>query len=131
MRRKAAGPGLRFAFYGRTSTDRFQDRWTSRGWQREVAAELVAGHGRIVQEFFDVGVSRRVPWQEQPRAAELLELIDRPDCPFDAIVVGGTSGHSSLISSPSCCRGRRSAASRSGCPRPAAGSRRVVRCIRR
>jgi site-specific DNA recombinase len=83
-----ATPGLRFAFYGRTSTDRFQDRWTSWGWQREVAAELVAGHGRIVREFFDVGVSRRVPWQERPKAAELLELADGAECPFDAIVVG-------------------------------------------
>ena len=26
-----ASAGLRFAFYGRTSTVRFQDRWTSRG----------------------------------------------------------------------------------------------------
>src|SRR2546423_1336219 len=86
--REAAGPGLRFAFYGRTSTDRFQDRWTSRGWQCEVAAELVAGHGRIVREFFDVGVSRRVPWQDRPKAAELLELIAQPDCSFHAILLG-------------------------------------------
>jgi DNA invertase Pin-like site-specific DNA recombinase len=79
---------LRFAFYGRTSTERFQDRFTTRGWQREMAAELVSGHGRIVREFFDVGVSRRVPWRERPKSAELLELISAPDCPFDAIVVG-------------------------------------------
>jgi len=83
-----AAPGLRFAFYGRTSTERFQDRWTSRAWQREVAAELVSGRGRIVGEFFDVGVSRRVPWRERPKAGELLELIKAPGCPFDAIVVG-------------------------------------------
>lgn len=93
-RRKPAGslgaaPGLRFAFYGRTSTGRFQDRWTSRGWQREVAAELVSGRGRIVSEFFDAGVSRRVPWRERPKAGESLELIEGPGCPFDAIVVGG------------------------------------------
>ncbi|MFC0861607.1 recombinase family protein [Sphaerimonospora cavernae] len=53
-----------------------------------MAAELVSGHGRVVREFFDVGVSRRVPWQDRPKAAELLELISGPDCPFDAIVVG-------------------------------------------
>lgn len=92
-RRKPAGsletaPGLRFAFYGRTSTERFQDRWTSRGWQREVAAELVSRRGRIVGEFFDVGVSRRVPWRERPKAGELLELVAGSGCPFDAIVVG-------------------------------------------
>ncbi|HEU5024098.1 MAG TPA: recombinase family protein [Spirillospora sp.] len=80
--------GLRFAFYGRTSTERFQDRSTSRGWQREVAEDLVRGHGTIVREFFDVGVSRRVPWPERPKAAELLAAISAPQCPFDAIVVG-------------------------------------------
>ncbi len=52
---KELTPGLRFVFYGRTSTDRFQDRWTSRGWQREVAEGLVAGHGRIVREFLTSG----------------------------------------------------------------------------
>ncbi|WP_433498598.1 recombinase family protein [Sphaerimonospora sp. CA-214678] len=88
VKRREAAPGLRFAFYGRTSTERFQDRRTSHGWQREVAAELVSGHGRIVREFFDVGVSRRVPWQDRPKAVELLELISGPDRPFDAIVVG-------------------------------------------
>ncbi|MFC0861606.1 hypothetical protein ACFHYQ_04760 [Sphaerimonospora cavernae] len=30
-KRRQAEPGLRFAFYGRTSTDRFQDRRTSQG----------------------------------------------------------------------------------------------------
>ena len=48
-------PGVRFAFYGRTSTAEFQDPVTSRAWQREVAAALVAGHGTIMAEFFDVG----------------------------------------------------------------------------
>lgn len=86
--RLEATPGLRFAFYERTSTERLQDRWTSRGWQCEMASELVAGHGGIVQKFFDVGVSRRVPWRERPKAAELLKLIEGPECPFDAIVVG-------------------------------------------
>src|SRR3954447_22831945 len=64
--------GVRFAFYGRTSTAEFQDPVTSRAWQREVAAALVAGHGRITTEFFDVGVSRRVSWERRPQAAALL-----------------------------------------------------------
>jgi hypothetical protein len=37
--------GLRFAFYGRVSTASFQDRDSSRRWQRDVAEDLVAGHG--------------------------------------------------------------------------------------
>ena len=44
----SAQPGLRFAFYGRTSTTRHQDRATSQGWQREAAELLMASHGTIV-----------------------------------------------------------------------------------
>jgi len=47
--------GLRFAFYGRTSTSEFQDAVTSRGWQRSVSEELVKDFGAIVGEFFDEG----------------------------------------------------------------------------
>ena len=36
--------GLRFAFYGRISTVEFQDEWSSRRWQCEGAADVVAGH---------------------------------------------------------------------------------------
>jgi hypothetical protein len=54
--------GLRFAFYGRVSTEDFQDRASSRTWQREAASELIVGHGAIVAEFFDVGYSRRRAW---------------------------------------------------------------------
>jgi hypothetical protein len=39
--------GLRFAFYGRVSTEDWQDPVTSRARQRDQAAALVAGHGRI------------------------------------------------------------------------------------
>jgi DNA invertase Pin-like site-specific DNA recombinase len=79
---------LRFAFYGRTSTADFQDRWSSCGWQREVAETVVAGRGVIVAEFFDVGCSRRLPWTERPQAAALLAALAEPDRGFDAIVVG-------------------------------------------
>ena len=57
--RRAEEPGnggLRFAFYGRVSTEDWQDPVTSRARQRDQAAALVAGHGRIVAEFFDVGL---------------------------------------------------------------------------
>ena len=72
-------PGLRFAFYGRTSTAEFQDPVTSRAWQREVAAALVAGHGTIMAEFFDVGCSRRVSWERRPEAAALLKQAQGVD----------------------------------------------------
>ena len=39
--------GLRFAFYGRTSTAEFQDPVTSRAWQREMAESVIVGHGMI------------------------------------------------------------------------------------
>ncbi|MEQ0558191.1 hypothetical protein ABJI51_03845 [Amycolatopsis sp. NEAU-NG30] len=55
------GSGLRFAFYGRTSTTRHQDRVSSQGWQRDMAEHLITGHGQIVAAHFDVGTSRRVP----------------------------------------------------------------------
>lgn len=65
--------GLRFAFYGRTSTVGHQDRASSRGWQREAADTLVAGHGAVVVEFFDAGCSRRLPWSVRPEAAAGLD----------------------------------------------------------
>lgn len=53
--------GLRFAFYGRGPTEDFQDPASSRGWQLLRAQALVAGHGRVTAEFFDVGHSRVLP----------------------------------------------------------------------
>jgi len=72
-RRRAAGPGLgglRSAFYGRVSTEDWQDPVTSRARQREQAAVLVAGHGTVVAEFFDAGESRTLPWARRPQAGE-------------------------------------------------------------
>jgi len=60
-RRQVAKPGrggLRFAFYGRVSTEDYQDPVTSQARQRDQAAALIAGHGTIVAEFFDIGQSR-------------------------------------------------------------------------
>lgn len=71
--RARAGKGvLRFAFYGRTSTGRFQDPATSRQWQLDTASRAIDGVGRITVEFFDVGCSRSLPWRHRPRAAALL-----------------------------------------------------------
>ena len=53
-------PGrLRFMFYGRVSTEDWQDPVTSRARQREQAEALVRGHGQIVAELFDVGRAGR------------------------------------------------------------------------
>ena len=90
-RRPAAGVrrgGLRFAFYGRVSTEDHQDPVTSRARQRDQAGALVAGHGQIVAHFFDVGQSRVLPWARRPQAAPLLAAMADPDRAFDAIVVG-------------------------------------------
>jgi site-specific DNA recombinase len=80
--------GVRFAFYGRVSTVEYQDAESSLGWQRDSAGEVIAGRGRIVAEFFDVGCSRTVPWTRRPEAARLLEAVTDPERAFDAIIVG-------------------------------------------
>jgi hypothetical protein len=75
-RRRAAGHErglLRFVFYGRVSTEDHQDPVTSRARQREQAAALMAGHGQIVAEFFDMGKAAR--WRG--RGARRLPLWSR------------------------------------------------------
>ncbi|MFL6120832.1 recombinase family protein [Actinophytocola sp.] len=79
---------MRFAFYGRMSTEDFQDYVTSRAWQRNAADELVTGKGVVVVEFFDRGCSRRVGWSDRPEAGVLLAALADPDRGFDAVVVG-------------------------------------------
>ena len=79
---------LRFAFYGRVSTEDHQDPVSSRAWQRTRAEALIAGTGQIVVEFFDVGRSRVLPWDARPAAAALIAALADPDRRFDAIVVG-------------------------------------------
>jgi site-specific DNA recombinase len=90
-RRRGGGPAcarLRFAFYGRVSTEDWQDPVTSRVRQREQAAALTAGHGVIVAEFFDAGQSRMVAWALRPQAAALVAVLADPDRDWDAIVIG-------------------------------------------
>src|SRR2546429_1551110 len=82
--RKPECAGLRFAFYGRVSTEDWQDPVTSRARQYAQAAALVAGRGRIAVEFFDSGESRTLPWPRRPQAAALAD----PDRGWDAIVIG-------------------------------------------
>ncbi len=80
--------GLRFVFYGRVSTEDYQDPVTSLARQREQAAALVAGRGRIVAQFFDIGQSRAVAWARRPQAAALVAALADPDRGWDAIVIG-------------------------------------------
>jgi site-specific DNA recombinase len=82
------GGGLRFAFYGRVSTEDWQDPVTSRARQREQAAVLVAGHGKVVAEFFDSGQSRTLPWPRRPQAAALVAALADPERGWDGIVIG-------------------------------------------
>src|ERR1700687_2204125 len=87
--RRVAGLGtLRFVFYGRVSTEDWQDPVTSRMRQREQAEALVRGHGVIVDEFFDVGESRTVAWARRPQAAVLVAQLTDPGRGWDAIVIG-------------------------------------------
>ena len=90
-RRPAAEPdrgGLRFVFYGRVSTEDYQDPVTSRARQRDQAGALVAGHGQIVAEFFDIGQSRTLAWARRPQAAALVAELADPERGWDAIVIG-------------------------------------------
>jgi DNA invertase Pin-like site-specific DNA recombinase len=80
--------GLRFVFYGRVSTEDWQDPESSRARQREQAGVLTRGHGVIVAESFDVGESRAVAWGRRPQAAALVAQLADPDRGWDAIVIG-------------------------------------------
>ena len=80
--------GLRFVFYGRVSTEDWQDPVTSLARQRGQAATLVAGRGRIVAQFFDIGQSRMVAWARRPQAAALVAALADPGRGWDAIVIG-------------------------------------------
>jgi site-specific DNA recombinase len=77
-----------FAFAGRVSTEDQQDPEASRNWQLTRAQSLIAAHGVIVVEFFDVGQSRTIPWKRRPKAAALLDALKRRDRGFDAVVIG-------------------------------------------
>ena len=82
------GGGLRFAFYGRVSTEDYQDPVTSLARQRDQSATLVAGRGQMVAQFFDVGQSRALAWARRPQAAALVAALADPDRGWDAIVIG-------------------------------------------
>ncbi|MFC3898558.1 recombinase family protein [Lentzea rhizosphaerae] len=77
------------AFSGRCSTEDNQDPKTSRAWQYGNAEKLVEPLGGVVvEEFFDVGQSRSVPWERRPEASRLLDALKDPNRGWNAIVVG-------------------------------------------
>ncbi len=80
---------MNFGFYGRVSTEDQQDPAASRAWQKSRATTLIqpAG-GKIVREFFDIGLSRSIPWKRRPEATALLSALKDPHRGFDAIVIG-------------------------------------------
>ncbi|MBT3328021.1 MAG: recombinase family protein [Gemmatimonadales bacterium] len=79
----------RFAFYGRVSTEDQQDPTSSRNWQLARSRQLIeASEGEIVEEFFDIGQSRSLPWKRRPEASRLLESLADPSRGFDGVVIG-------------------------------------------
>ncbi len=78
-----------FAFYGRVSTEDQQDPESSRAWQLARSRSLIEPHdGLIVAEFFDVGLSRSLPWKRRPQANALLEALRHADRGFGGVVIG-------------------------------------------
>jgi hypothetical protein len=59
---------IKFAFYGRVSTEDQQDPESSRGWQLTRSRALIEAHkGVIVTEFFDVDKSRSLAALKNPK----------------------------------------------------------------
>src|SRR5262245_3040724 len=79
---------MRFAFYGRVSTEDNQDPASSRAWQLTRSLALIGAHGVVVDEFFDVDRSRSIPWARRPQASALLSELGNPSRGFDAVVIG-------------------------------------------
>ncbi|MGH3297468.1 MAG: hypothetical protein ACRDP7_37310 [Trebonia sp.] len=85
---------IRFAFYGRVSTEDQQDPESSRSWQVTRSRALIESRliesrgGVIATEFFDMDKSRSLPWRRRPEASALLAELKNKDREFDAVIVG-------------------------------------------
>ena len=79
---------LRFAFYGRVSTEDWQDPVTSRARQLQQAVMLTAGRGVIVAEFFDTGESPGPAVGTAPAGRRPGRAVGGPGRGWDAIVIG-------------------------------------------
>src|SRR6185437_12359491 len=52
------------------------------------AALIEPAGGMIVAEYFDIGLSRSLPWKRRPQANELLATLANADRGFKAVVIG-------------------------------------------
>jgi site-specific DNA recombinase len=110
---------IKFAFYGRVSTEDQQDPESSRGWQLTRSRALIeACGGVIVTEFFDVDKSRSIPWQRRPQANRDCWASSRTrtatSTPWSS---ASRTARSTATSTASRSRCSTTTASRCGCPR--------------
>jgi len=81
------GPRV-FAFCGRVSTEDNQEPEASRARQLAQARRILPPDAEIVEEFFDIGVSRSLPWARRPETSRLLAQMKQGAHRWDAVVVG-------------------------------------------
>jgi site-specific DNA recombinase len=79
---------MKFAFYGRVSTEDQQDPTSSKQWQMARAEAIVPNGAKVVREYFDVGQSRSLPWKRRPEASRLLADLKDPKRGWSAVVIG-------------------------------------------
>lgn len=77
-----------FGFYGRVSTEDMQDPVASRLWQLDRARTVTPAGSEIVAEFFDIDLSRSLPWARRPEASRLLAALADCGRGFSAVVIG-------------------------------------------
>src|SRR5487761_1533858 len=77
-----------FGFYGRVSTEDMQDPVASRLWQLDRARTIIPAGSEIVAEFFDIDLSRSLPWARRPEASRLLAALADSGRGFSAVVIG-------------------------------------------
>ena len=65
-----------------------QDPASSKQWQMARAKGVLPADGVIVAEYFDVGMSRSLPWRRRPEASALLSALKDPDRGWEAITIG-------------------------------------------
>ena len=79
---------LRFAFYGRVSTEEWQDPVTSRARQLQQAVMLTAGRGGDSGRVLRHGGEPHPAMDAAPAAAALVAALADPDRGWDAVVIG-------------------------------------------
>lgn len=79
---------MRFAFGGRVSTEDNQEPEASRARQLDQARRIIPPGAEIVEEYFDIGFSRSLPWPRRPETARLLADMRAGTNRWNAVVVG-------------------------------------------